>query len=153
MKNMKLPKFDPAKIRSGVRTGSVILDKKTKSQNYRKRKHKKLDNSQEKWDNKSMKFFHFNQNNSGGSFTGPANHVVVEAENAYDANYRAESEVYFDGCDDGLDCPCCGDRWSRQWSDETGDDVPMVYGSPVLFNGENHVLVVYANGEQKFGGY
>ena len=100
-----------------------------------------------------MKFFHFHQNNSFGLFKGPANHVVVEAENASDANDRAQTVgVYFDGCDDGLDCLCCGNRWSRQWSDATGDDVPMVYGSPVLFNGENHVLVVYANGEKKFGG-
>lgn len=100
-----------------------------------------------------MKFFHFSQNNSGGSFTGPAKHVVVEAENASDANYRAESVgVYFNGCNEGLDCSCCGDRWYRQWLDEAGDDVPMVYGDPVQFNGENYVLVVYANGEQKFGG-
>jgi hypothetical protein len=101
-----------------------------------------------------MKFFHFSQNNSGGSFTGPAKHVVVEAENASDANDRAESVgVYFNGCNEGLDCSCCGDRWYRQWLDEAGDDVPMVYGDPVLFNnGENYILVVYANGEQKFGG-
>ena len=103
-----------------------------------------------------MKFFHFRQNDSFGSFglfKGPAKHVVVEAENASDANDRAENfGLYFDGCRNGLDCPCCGDRWSRQWSDELGDDVPMVYGSPVLFNGENYVLVVYANGEKKFGG-
>lgn len=23
------------------------------------------------------------------------------------------SEVYFDGVEEGIDCPCCGDRWSR----------------------------------------
>ena len=23
------------------------------------------------------------------------------------------NEVYFDGVEEGLDCPCCGDRWSR----------------------------------------
>lgn len=22
-------------------------------------------------------------------------------------------EVYFDGVEEGIDCPCCGDRWSR----------------------------------------
>lgn len=105
-----------------------------------------------------MKFFHFHQNNSFGVDKGPAIDVIVEAVNASHANFLAQSVgVYFDGCEKGLDCLCCGDRWSRQWSpwsseDDLGDDVPMVYGSPVLFNGENHVLVVYANGEKKFGG-
>nr|DAJ27049.1 MAG TPA: SARCOSINE OXIDASE ALPHA SUBUNIT, SARCOSINE Oxidase, Ligand Complex, Oxidoreductase [Caudoviricetes sp.] len=23
------------------------------------------------------------------------------------------NEVYFDGAEEGIDCPCCGDRWSR----------------------------------------
>lgn len=23
------------------------------------------------------------------------------------------NEVYFDGVEEGIDCPCCGDRWSR----------------------------------------
>jgi len=41
VEHIKLPKFNPAKIRSGVKTGSIIQDKKTKSKNYRKSKHKK----------------------------------------------------------------------------------------------------------------
>ena len=39
--SIKLPKFNLGKIRSGVKIGSIILDKKTKTKNYRKRKHKK----------------------------------------------------------------------------------------------------------------
>jgi len=61
--------------------------------------------------------------------------------------------LYFDGVQAGYDCSCCGSRWSRQYSYD-GDDTPMVYGDPVLFNlGGNLVLVVFANGEQKFGVY
>jgi hypothetical protein len=37
---IELPKINYAKIRSGVRTGSIIIDKKTKNDNFRKRKHK-----------------------------------------------------------------------------------------------------------------
>ena len=99
-----------------------------------------------------MKFFDFRQNNSGGSFTGPAVYVVVEAENATDANKRAENVgLYFYGCSTGLDCPCCGDRWYSQWYKEVGDDVPSVYGKPVVFGDGGGVLVVYSDGTQKWG--
>lgn len=62
-------------------------------------------------------FYKFNQNNSFGKFDiddvmgiGPI--VYVEANDANSANYRAESlGIYFNGVDDGIDCPCCGDRW------------------------------------------
>jgi hypothetical protein len=100
-----------------------------------------------------MKFFTFVQNNSFGVYDGPAQYVVVEAENAKDANNRAfVLGVYFDGCDSGIDCPCCGDRWCRQWYDEDGNDVPCYYGDPLIFDepGVNTFLVVYANGDQKW---
>lgn len=63
-------------------------------------------------------FYRFRQNNSGGSFTyneglGISVNVIIEADNAYEANATAESlGIYFNGCDEGLDCDCCGDRWS-----------------------------------------
>ncbi len=101
-----------------------------------------------------MKFFHFDQNNSFGNFKGPAKHVVVEAENATDANVRAEElGLYFDGVHTGSDCPCCGDRWYRLWVSEEGDDVPKVYGAAVVFDfvGDPYVLVLYANGEKRMG--
>jgi hypothetical protein len=84
----------------------------------------------------STKWFHFSQNNSGGSFhfdaeRGITHHVCIEAADAEHANLRAERiGLYFDGCDNGEDCSCCGDRWSRQWSDKEGTDAPMVYGDP-----------------------
>lgn len=82
----------------------------------------------------NTKFFTFSQNNSGGNFVrdekkGIGEYVIVEAIDYNDANTRAEAiGLYFDGYGD---CPCCGDRWSSQWSDDRGDEVPSIYGDPV----------------------
>jgi len=82
-----------------------------------------------------MAWFHYNQNNSGGSFdfdetAGITHHVVIEAKNAWLADQRAQfAGIYFDGCDSGRDCSCCGDRWYSA-AGEDGDEVPMVYGQP-----------------------
>lgn len=81
-------------------------------------------------------FFHFSQNNSGGGFEldkdrGITHNVIVEAADADQANLKAESiGLYFDGCSTGMDCPCCGDRWSAAYSEEA-DEEPCVYGTPV----------------------
>ena len=77
------------------------------------------------------KWYTFRQNNSFGTFHGPVA-VIVEAHSHHEANGRAEDEagVYFNGCADGRDCNCCGDRWYR--ADEyDGYDVPSIYGEPV----------------------
>jgi hypothetical protein len=83
---------------------------------------------------KAPKFFHFSQNNPGGSFDineTVAHHVIIEAYDALDANTRAmEIGIYFNGCDTGADCSCCGDRWSEQWREDNGDDTPLIYGDP-----------------------
>lgn len=82
-----------------------------------------------------MPFFHFSQNNSGGSFDfsesdGITHHVVIEAKDAEDANITAIGKgLYFDGCDSGQDCSCCGDRWYRTSDD--GSDAPCVYNHPL----------------------
>lgn len=76
-------------------------------------------------------FYHYSQNNSGGSFDfnkeeGITHHVVIEADNAHDADSIAENiGLYFDGCAEGMDCECCGDRWCSAYG--KGDDVPKVY--------------------------
>lgn len=63
------------------------------------------------------KFYHFRQNNFGGSFKiddDVAINVIIEATSAKQANGKAqEIGIYFDGCDTGKDCECCGDRWHR----------------------------------------
>jgi len=82
-------------------------------------------------------FFQFDQNNSGGSFSfdedrGITHHVIVEEEDYASANNKAEEiGIYFYGCSDGSDCPCCGDRWSPASSREKGDEKPLLYGEPV----------------------
>lgn len=79
----------------------------------------------------SPKFFHYNQNNSGGCFVqdnkrGLSHHVIIEAEDARQANEIAEGiGIYFDGCKDGHDCYCCGDRWYP--ASDKGNDVPRIY--------------------------
>lgn len=71
------------------------------------------------------KFYSFRQNNSGGSFHGPAVNVLIEASSLEEACSRTEphftlcggSGLYaeYDNC--GC-CPCCGHRWTAPWSDE-----------------------------------
>ena len=77
------------------------------------------------------KFFTFDQNNTGGHFTFNdtlSAYVIIEAHTAEQANEIAERiGIYFDGCDDGSDCSCCGDRWSRAWEVE-GKAQPLLYG-------------------------
>lgn len=60
-------------------------------------------------------FYEFNQNNSGGSFDTDENlchTVIIEANSEDEAVKKAEDlGCYWDGCANGIDCPCCGDRW------------------------------------------
>ena len=116
-------------------------------------------------------FFHYRQNNSGGSFQGPAINVIIEAPMYVIANDIAETNnLYFSGCDTGQDCSCCGDRWSAAWGND-GDTEPMVYGKPVaeyldakadftlgtnrdyyktsMYDGILPVLVIYQDGTRK----
>jgi hypothetical protein len=82
----------------------------------------------------TTKFYHFSQNNTGGSFDfdesrGITHNVIVEAIDYNHANTRAEDiGVYFDGMGD---CECCGNRWYSQWDDTEGTNVPSIYGEPV----------------------
>lgn len=90
-------------------------------------------------------WFEFSQNNSGGSFDiepryGIGPRVWIEAENSDAACDRAENlGIYFNGCDSGQDCPCCGDRWYRPWR-EDGEDRPSV-DLQYDFNWHNEVYV------------
>jgi hypothetical protein len=63
----------------------------------------------------NMAFYEFDQNNSGGSFDVNeklCHRLVIEADTYQEAENIAENfGVYFDGCDKGIDCSCCGDRW------------------------------------------
>jgi len=79
-------------------------------------------------------FYTYNQNNSGGFFhvdESVGQYVIIEADSSDQANDLAKSKagIYFEGCDDGTDCSCCGDRWSRNYSD--GTEEPMIYSKTI----------------------
>lgn len=106
-----------------------------------------------------MPFFRYSQNNSGGSFVPPYHHIVIEAPQYRSANALAEETglIYFDGCDSGLDCECCGDRWHRA-SSYDADPEPMIYSEPVetyrglsVWKEAPKWLVVYADGTRREG--
>jgi hypothetical protein len=82
-----------------------------------------------------MAWYSYKQNNSGGRVVQNDAvdwYVWIEAESVRVANARAEDiGIYFNGCDTGYDCSCCGDRWSTPWEDE-GDDEPLYYDTPVV---------------------
>ena len=67
--------------------------------------------------NNSTYWYEFTQNNSGGSFVVDdkvCHRIYIEAENFKEAVAIAESlGCYWNGCAKGIDCPCCGDRWSK----------------------------------------
>lgn len=79
-------------------------------------------------------FFHYNQNNSGSSFIIDDNvhiNVIIEAKSAKLADRKAQKiGIYFNGCDDGTDCECCGDRWHPAYEDY-GAEVPSIYDQPL----------------------
>lgn len=86
------------------------------------------------------KFFYFDQNNTGGYFDESMGYaVIIEAESAKKANAKLEAlGGYFNGCADGVDCPCCGDRWYRV-EDRDGKDYPSYYSK--VHNPEGAILL------------
>ena len=78
-------------------------------------------------------FYEYWQNNSGGSFDISEMldaKVWIEADSADEANEIAESiGIYFNGVVEGMDCSCCGDRWSEVWeTDSVKTDENISYG-------------------------
>ena len=103
------------------------------------------------------RFFTYIQINSGGNFDvrtfdGIAHFVIVEANNAKHANKRAkEIGLYFNGVRKGIDCPCCGDRWSKQ---SKGYSEPCINDCPAHLYERSHFFkyrcfVHYLNGDVK----
>lgn len=62
-----------------------------------------------------LKFFEWVQNNSGGSFyvnDKITRRIIIQSKTYEEAEKKAfELGIYYDGCSDGIDCSCCGDRW------------------------------------------
>lgn len=110
-----------------------------------------------------MSFYHFSQNNSGGSFHLDANltvNVIIEANSANEANDKLEMlGGYFDGCREGRDCTCCGNRWDRTYENE-GTDFPSIYLRSLeeflrsnymkWFSEGQNVVVHYADGRKEW---
>jgi hypothetical protein len=77
-----------------------------------------------------MKYFEFDQNNSGGRHIkdparGIGPNVWILAKDAEDAANKARAiGIYFDGVASGYDCGCCGDRW--HYPSGPGQDAPEV---------------------------
>lgn len=102
-------------------------------------------------------FYHFRQNNSGGSFVtddtvGVGKHVVVEAKNATEANdlfllIGTEISIYpltyFYGCSNGRDCSCCGDRWYPVY--EAGTKKPTLHGMTIKKYQKEYKDIVYVH--------
>ena len=99
------------------------------------------------------KFFTFYQNNSNGYYEiddNLAEYVIIEAHDYQEANEKAEEiGIYFDGVDIGIDCECCGDRWTRQWDDDDGTNEPTIFGKPIkeyLDDDSKQYRIHYING-------
>jgi hypothetical protein len=99
------------------------------------------------------KFYTYRQNNSGGYFERDKDVdviVIIEANDYREANDIAEDiGIYFDGCSKGMDCSCCGDRWSDQWDDDDATDTPTIYGEPI--EETENWIVYYLDGTKKKG--
>jgi hypothetical protein len=88
------------------------------------------------------KFFRIHQNNSGGRWlfdavAGVDVNIVIEAENAEQAESKFDDirTAYGRGFDSY--CECCGERWWSRWDENDATDQPVV---------EKSMFVHYADG-------
>ena len=92
-----------------------------------------------------MSWFLITQNNSGGSFRTTdklCHRLYIEADNTDDAKAIAEDlGCYWNGCEAGIDCECCGDRWHEPW-DEI--EFPVKYGDYVFDTIEDYAQHLYS---------
>lgn len=102
-------------------------------------------------------YYTYHQNNSGGAFIlndQVTYIVIIEAKSAFEADRKAEDiGIYFNGCEDGQDCSCCGDRW---YPTDKGSKTPEIYGShPKDYKevfakkGSTYCYVYHANGNKE----
>lgn len=97
-----------------------------------------------------LKWYHYDQNNSGGSFV---NNDDVGEDVFIQAQSQEEAQAKFDSLDNEADnwCECCGERWYS--ADE--QDAPNIFGvylsdgySP--FSSRSHAVVYHADGRKEF---
>ena len=98
-------------------------------------------------------FYHYSQNNSGGSFDidkerGITVSVYVEADTPEQADSRAEFiGLYFSGVAEGRDCDCCGDRWyeASSWDKTALEEIPVASDNMWSTAGEG-IVIHYKDG-------
>lgn len=103
-----------------------------------------------------LNWYRFDQNNSGGSFVENdmvCHNVLIQAANADAANAKAiEVGIYFNGCSDGRDCDCCGDRWHEtNYPLSIGDRSPPQYALEEYSKWswtDPVAILYYANGDK-----
>jgi hypothetical protein len=76
----------------------------------------------------NLKWYVFNQNNSGGHFV--VNDSVSEFVFIQACNARHAITLAKDFLDNSDSCECCGDRWSFWVEDGHGTEQPTIYGKP-----------------------
>lgn len=104
-----------------------------------------------------MKFYKYTQNNSGGTFRVNDQvtiDVLIEAPDQTRANAIAETiGIYFDGCDQDIDCSCCGDRWYRTSNNDTVERDKIEeynkYSAGWVENGKPWRYIYFADGSKK----
>lgn len=99
---------------------------------------------------KKLKWFHYNQNNSGGYFIQNdvvAEDVFVQAFSAAEASAIVSPalEEYSQYCE------CCGERWYYWQDDEDGTDEPEKYGESIFnsyktFGSDGYAILYWHNG-------
>lgn len=101
-----------------------------------------------------MPFFHFDQNNSGGSYDADENVaplVIIEAVDDDAANDKAEEiGIYFNGVEDERDCECCGDRWWRvEGKGESSPNQSDIFNHRGKIENSPSVHIYYADGRKE----
>ena len=85
-----------------------------------------------------LKWYQLDQNNSGGFFDADdavCHRLFIEAKDDETAEKIAEDiGFYWDGVENGIDCRCCGDRWSGVMEVE----FPLHYGKITFDNVEDY---------------
>ena len=100
-----------------------------------------------------MKFYTFNQNNSGGYFIENdhvACHLIIEARGLWEA-----IDKMLDITEDYSEfCPCCGPRW---WGSANEYARPMIYDTDAYkYRGGilgDSIIIYYADGRVEKLGY
>lgn len=95
-----------------------------------------------------MKYFTYNQNNSGGYFIRNdevADYVIIQASSAKEADEKMSDISY----DHDSYCQCCGERWWIDSDESDGKDGPMVYKDDIRdsfevnFDANNAYALIY----------